>query len=526
MLLTAATALVLVAVAAVLAVRVATAPHDRVPAGVRIGGVAVGGLTSAEAERAVIANAPPPPPAVRLALAGVAGFPLEVPVARLEPRPRVRLAVRQALRPRAPSGRLLRELGLGEERRVPLRYRLTPSAVRRTVAGVADRVDRPPRPAAVRVAGGRVTLARSRPGRRVDRSELARRLARLPRALAVPVATVPPAVTDAEGERALRRAALITRAAVTVRGAGRSAAVERAVLLRALRVTPEGSALRVRLHGPTLAAAVRPAFAALLAPPRPARFAVRGDRVEVVPSRDGRRLDGERIAAAILRRAGARTVPVRLASLRPRLTTAAAMRLRIRELVAEFATPYACCQPRVVNIRRAAQILDGQVVAPGASFSLNEALGERTTARGFVPAPQINAGRLEDAVGGGVSQVATTMFNAAFFAGLRIVTHTPHEFWISRYPPGREATISWGGPELVVENDWPAGVLIGVRATDEGITVRLYSSRLGRRVRTETTGTPREGAAFSVAYTRKVWRRDELRRDERYTWSYRAPPAE
>ena len=73
-----------------------------------------------------------------------------------------------------------------------------------------------------------------------------------------------------------------------------------------------------------------------------------------------------------------------------------------------------------------------------------------------MPAPQINAGELEDAVGGGVSQMATTIFNAAFFAGLDLVSHTPHEFWITRYPPGREATVSWGGPELIVRNDWPA----------------------------------------------------------------------
>ena len=111
--------------------------------------------------------------------------------------------------------------------------------------------------------------------------------------------------------------------------------------------------------------------------------------------------------------------------------------MRIRELVSQFTTPHACCQPRVTNIQRAASILDGQIIPAGATFSLNTALGERTRARGFVSAPQIGEGGvLEDAVGGGVSQTATTVFNAAFFAGLKIVTHTPHEFWITRYPAG------------------------------------------------------------------------------------------
>jgi vancomycin resistance protein YoaR len=199
--------------------------------------------------------------------------------------------------------------------------------------------------------------------------------------------------------------------------------------------------------------------------------------------------------------------------------------MRIRELVSEFTTNYACCPPRVTNIRRAAEILDGSIIPAGATFSLNEALGERTRERGFVPAPQINAGRLEDAVGGGVSQIATTFFNAAFFAGLRIVTHTPHEFYISRYPLGREATISWGGPELIVENDWPAAVLVKAAATDTGVTFRLYSDGLGRRVETETRGSP-TGGTFTVSYTRKVWRGDELRRDEEWSWTYRPAPPE
>ena len=173
--------------------------------------------------------------------------------------------------------------------------------------------------------------------------------------------------------------------------------------------------------------------------------------------------------------------------------------MRIRELISQFTTPHACCEPRVTNIQRAASILDGQIIPAGATFSLNTALGERTRARGFVSAPQIGeGGKLEDAVGGGVSQTATTVFNAAFFAGLRIVTHTPHEFWITRYPAGREATVSWGGPELIVENDWPAAILLKAYDTGTSLTVQMYSSKLGRRVTTETTGTPVAGTAFSV----------------------------
>jgi vancomycin resistance protein YoaR len=190
--------------------------------------------------------------------------------------------------------------------------------------------------------------------------------------------------------------------------------------------------------------------------------------------------------------------------------------------------------------------MDGTIVRPGERFSLNEVLGRRTTERGFVEAPQIYNGRLEDAVGGGVSQIATTTYNAAFFAGVQIVEHQPHEFYISRYPMGREATVSWGGPELIWRNDWPAAILVKAYADSDSITVELYSSKLGRRVETET-GEPTQYTAprtitvansslppgttnvvqsagpsgFLISYTRKVYRGSKLRRNERYTWRYK-----
>ncbi|HZB23809.1 MAG TPA: VanW family protein [Gaiellaceae bacterium] len=159
------------------------------------------------------------------------------------------------------------------------------------------------------------------------------------------------------------------------------------------------------------------------------------------------------------------------------------------EVVASFTSRYEPGQPRVTNIRRAAQLLDGTVIAPGARFSMNAVLGKRTRARGFVPAPMISGGRLVPSVGGGISQVATALYNAAFFSGLRLVAHTPHSFYISRYPMGREATISWGGPELVFENDWSAPVTVRLAATSTSVTVRMYSEREGRRIES-WTGRP------------------------------------
>ncbi len=206
----------------------------------------------------------------------------------------------------------------------------------------------------------------------------------------------------------------------------------------------------------------------------------------VVPSVAGRRLDGAALGAAIVRDPDAATVAASVTTAKPAFTTAEAKALGVREKVSEFTTPYQCCQPRVKNIQRAATILDGTILAAGERFSLNDALGERVASRGFVEAPAIAAGELVDSVGGGVSQVATTMYNAAFFAGLALEAHTPHEFYISRYPMGREATVSWRQPDLVFRNDWDAAILMSARAGSNGITVAFYSSKLGRRVETET----------------------------------------
>ncbi|HLU52965.1 MAG TPA: VanW family protein [Acidimicrobiia bacterium] len=147
------------------------------------------------------------------------------------------------------------------------------------------------------------------------------------------------------------------------------------------------------------------------------------------------------------------------------------------EKVAEFTTEHACCEARVQNIQRFADLVRGVYLTPGETLSLNEHVGERTREKGFVPAGTIIRGHLVPTVGGGVSQFATTLFNAAFFAGFDFVTYQSHSLYISRYPYGREATISWPAPDLEIQNttDYPA--LIWTSYTDTSITVSIYSTK-------------------------------------------------
>jgi hypothetical protein len=149
----------------------------------------------------------------------------------------------------------------------------------------------------------------------------------------------------------------------------------------------------------------------------------------------------------------------------------------IVENVGEFTTPHSCCESRVRNIQRIADIIRGVYLVPGETLSVNEYVGPRTLENGFVAAGAIRQGHLIQEVGGGVSQFATTIFNAAFFAGLDIDEYRSHSLYFSRYPYGREATISNPAPDLVMTNTTAYPILIWTSYTDTSITVSMYSTK-------------------------------------------------
>ena len=129
------------------------------------------------------------------------------------------------------------------------------------------------------------------------------------------------------------------------------------------------------------------------------------------------------------------------------------------------------------NIHRIADLVRGQVILPNSRLSINTLVGRRTTARGFVNAPVIEDGKFAEDIGGGVSQFATTLFNAAFLAGLNIPSYQSHSIYISRYPYGREATLNYPQPDLIIENKTPYGVLVWPTYTSTTIAVTLYSTK-------------------------------------------------
>jgi vancomycin resistance protein YoaR len=268
-----------------------------------------------------------------------------------------------------------------------------------------------------------------------------------------------------------------------------------------------------------------------------------------VPAKDGLAVDVPATAKALLAAAVSptdRTAQLGVRTAEPQRTTAKAAAMGIERRLASYTTLYAGTPDRITNLQLAVKLLDGAVVAPGGTFSFNQRVGERTVERGFRPAPVIIKDEYEEDVGGGVSQVATTVFNAAWEAGLKITERNPHSLYISRYQTGRDATVNYPDLDLTFVNDTPKWIYVAGSSGDSGITVSIYGGGPERRVESGTgelretgpgpvrripdptllrgeTVIEEEGTnATATSVTRKVYdARGRVLHDETWNTSYR-----
>jgi len=295
---------------------------------------------------------------------------------------------------------------------------------------------------------------------------------------------VDPPTTQADVDALVNQARRAIDGPVELTLPGRSVTFTPAQLASAIetKVSGSGEDVELSLHipPPRVKEAIGDRLEELEKPPVDARFEAVGDSVRVVGAQPGFELNPNLTAGQLLDVAlkrGRAKAPLKGKKEPADFTTADAKALGIKERVSTFTTYHPCCEARVENIHRIAEIVDGAVVEPGDSFSLNAFVGPRTTANGFVGAPAIRDGKFVEEVGGGISQFATTMFNAIFFGGYDFLEYQPHSYYISRYPPGREATISTPAPDLAFLNDSNAGVYIDTSYTSEAITVSFYGSQ-------------------------------------------------
>lgn len=193
-----------------------------------------------------------------------------------------------------------------------------------------------------------------------------------------------------------------------------------------------------------------------------------------------------------------RTATVATTATEPEFTTDIAKKTLPKGKISSFTTYFQAGQPRVHNIRLAARIIDGTYIPPGEQFSMNAILGERLPGKGYVKAGIIRNGRAAENYGGGISQVSTTIFNASFFSGMKLDAWTPHYYYISRYPEGREATISWPDLHNKYTNVTDGGVLMKVSTTSTSITVTYYGTK---KWDIEATKSPRRNIVAPKKYT-------------------------
>jgi hypothetical protein len=358
------------------------------------------------------------------------------------------------------------------------------------------------RSADVVVKGDAVEVVAPQRGRGID-VDRARDLVRAaflaahaPAVVDLPITDVDPPISRSEAERVATVARRVVGRDYTVHSAGHDFTVTGEQAGTALVTHAVGHRLDLLVDPVRLQHAIAPQLAPIGSPPVPASFRVNGNQtVSVVPSRDGQQPDLTVIGRGILR--GDTDIVAPLGPSHPAHDTAWANRLGITELVSSFTTHHPCCAPRVTNIHRGADIIRGTVLEPGQVFSLNDIVGARTLAKGFVVAPVYYEDFTED-VGGGISQLATTTFNAAWWGGFEIVEHHPHTIYFDRYPLGREATVNYPYLDLKFRNDSHHGVLVWTSYSDTSITVSLYGDTEGRAVH-EVWGGCRVGPVYDTA---------------------------
>ncbi|WP_431918958.1 VanW family protein [Amycolatopsis tucumanensis] len=480
---TIAAAAVLFVLAVLYVIDLALSSGD-VPRGTTVAGVAIGDMSETAAEQKLRDELTPRLGRPVQVLAGDR----QIPFVPAEAGVRVDTGATVAAAGAQPLNPWTRLVSLFRDREIAVVAEADPGALTTTLDELRAAVDRPVVEGGIRFDGTTPVPIDPRAGQALDTARAEEVLltgwATAERVQA-PVLPLPPKTTPEGVRAALDEVALPAVAApATVRGDSRDVALEPAQIAAALTFQPGDNGTLV----PRLDRAKLGALADQLAPTekpgQDARMRFDNDRPAVVPSVDGRAVDWDQTLGGLLeaiRPGGDRTTDAQYVAVPARITTDRAGQLGITEVIGEFTTGN-FAPDSGVNIRVVAEKVSGAIVLPGETFSLNGYTGPREAAQGYVEAGVIEEGVPEREVGGGISQFATTLYNAAYFAGMTDVEHKEHSYYISRYPAGRDATV-FQNPDgssvidLKFANEFPTGVAIQTIWTPKSITVRLWGTR-------------------------------------------------
>jgi vancomycin resistance protein YoaR len=415
------------------------------------------------------------------------------------------------------------------ERPAPVRIDLDQQAMARIVIE-RDPKRVPPVEPSVMVQDDKVVPKPGEPGRGITAPSVLAGLQKagpkgVPLRISVDRDSVPPRFPIDDAKRLADRAEALAAAGLPVSAGSETATVPASVVRGWFRTQATGEELKLAVDASDAPEALAELFPEPAVEPVNAGFTVSAGRVSITPAKAGSGCCAAGASAAIqsalLNRASADTaIPLPLKPVPPSRDEEAARKLGIVEPIGTFTTNHAAGEPRVQNIHRISDLIRGVVIAPGATFSVNDHVGRRTAANGFVPAPVIDHEyKFTEDVGGGISQFATTIFNAAFFAGLDIPSYYMHGIYIARYPYGRESTISFPSPDVRIRNNTPYGVLIWPTYTATSITVTMYSTKF---VSGEQTNQTREMKGVCTAVTTERTRTyvDGRKTTDRFTGLY------
>ncbi|MFJ6350500.1 VanW family protein [Streptomyces sp. NPDC092046] len=466
------------------------AAGDDISAGTRVDGVDIGGLSRAEAAARLTSAAPAAwkdPLKVRIgdtdATVDPAAAGLTVDVAAT--------ADKAADPSRDPVTVIGRLFSSGEREIEPV-VAFDAAKARAAVDATAKEHDRTVREGAVAFKDGKAVATQPRDGRALDAAAAVDALrGAYPAAggsapVALPVSVTQPKVQAAEVSRFMKDfASPAMSGPVTLTRGDKRLAISAATLGDHLSVTAADGRLNSSLDTASLLRDpdVSGPLDSFTGAPVEARLGVQDGKVVV--ERDGR--PGREVSPAAFQQAveplltkegqAARTAPVPTTVTEPELSSKSLAALGIKEQMSTFTVNFPTAPYRTTNIGRAVELINGSLVKPGAVWSFNQTVGERTKANGFVDGTMIMDGQYQKAPGGGVSAVATTMYNALFFAGVQPVEHGAHSFYIERYPAGREATVAWGTLDLKFRNDSGKPIYIKASSTDSSVTISFLGTK-------------------------------------------------
>ncbi|HEY2221973.1 VanW family protein [Actinomycetospora sp.] len=481
-----------------------------VPRGVTVGGVEIGGMNRLAAENALRSDLGP---RVSRPVTLVAGTDAGAATAVIDPRAAgldldVDATIDQA--GEQPLNPFTRLSSFFSDREVPPISKGNPVAVGQAIDRARPQLDRPSVEGTIRFDGDCPVPVPSAPGHVVDNAAAPAVVLEHwldPAPVPLPVTPQPVSVTQDGIDSAMRDVAQPAVAAPAyVVGSGRNATLSPTEIGTFLKFDPDGSGgLRPRVDVPTAQAVVDRDLSSTEAEPKDATFAFQGTNATVVPAVTGRQIDYPKTFADLTETLGkqgdpappttftppptppgatpaapppatGRAVNAVYTTTPPKVTTESLQAIGPATVIGEFQTN-GFATDSGQNIKRVAEQVNGATVKPGDTFSLNGFTGPRDASQGYVDAGIIEDGVPARGVGGGISQFATTLYNATYFAGLDEVEHKEHSYWISRYPAGREATVFEGAIDLKFRNDGPAPILLRTIWTPSSIKVQILGQK-------------------------------------------------